>query len=364
MQKINLNLNHAQQVFRSAAKVAANVGYKPRSKHGRSVEAIINGTHLTYKYVLVTALLAKATDNRIHTLALQAGGDLDGAYDARSLCHSVIVPNEKELIDNALGGSNEPYLNKPARFPKIALDNPVRQGKDKRVLQVLHSTLSGIKDSAEALAALQDALAFAVKKRVSETVELEKAVRRQAGGRQQIAVFVANLIAKSIHGETCALATAGLFWLLAMTRREKWTIAVHPVNECGTSSNEVSDVDVKLGSKLIYTAEVKDKVFIAKDVDHAVSKVSKSGFHTLHFIIGPRAELRGATYLHVQSQAAKSGIELFTVTLTSFAESVIPFAPRDLTVKDFAAVIARFAKEARVKEQTIQHLKTILDGME
>jgi hypothetical protein len=363
MRKINLDHNAALQVLRSAAKSARAAGYTATSRHARSIEEIITGTHLTYKYILVTALLAKATDSRIHPRALQAGANLDGAYDARSLCHSVIVPNEKELMDNALGGSNEPYLNKPARFTQVDLSNPVRQGKDKRTLQTLFSTLEAIKDSEEAMAALQDAIAFAVRKKARETSGLDDAVERLKGGRQQIRVFLANLIAKSIHGETCVLATAGLFWLMAITRQEKWAIGVHPVNESGTSSNEVSDIDVKLGSKLIYTAEVKDKVFIAKDVDHAVSRVSKSGFHTLHFIEGPRSELRGSTYEHLQSQAARSGVELYTISLESLADSVIPFAPRDLTVRDFAAVISTFAKEARVKDETLRHLRVVTDEM-
>ena len=73
-----------------------------------------------------------------------------------------------------MGGSNEPYLNKPARFPKIALTNAVRQGRDKRTLQTLHATLTSIRDSSEALSGLQDAIAFAIRKKAKDTAELDE----------------------------------------------------------------------------------------------------------------------------------------------------------------------------------------------
>lgn len=322
------------------------------------------GSHLTYRYVLLTALLAKATDVRINTLALQAGARLKGSYDARSLCHSVIVPNEKELMLNALGGSNEPFLNKPARFPQISLRNAVRQGSDKRMLVTLHSTLDAIKSSEDATTALCDAVYFAIQKKLRETTQLESAIGGLRGGRHGIASFLTDLISKSVHGETCVLACAGVFWLMQVTRGEKWSIEVHPANESGMSSNEVSDIDVKIGGKLMYTVEVKDKTFLDKDVDHAVGRVAKVGFHTLHFIEGPRSSLNGSDYGGIVSEAAKCGVELYVLNLESLIRTVVSFAPHDLTLRDFATVISEFAKEARVNEETMQHLKSISESEE
>ena len=94
----------------------------------KKIKAVLTGSHKTYKYVLLTGLLAKATDSSVNALALQAGAPFDGAYDARSLCHGVIVPFERDFLQNALGGSNEPYLNKPARFTHLSSNNAVRKG--------------------------------------------------------------------------------------------------------------------------------------------------------------------------------------------------------------------------------------------
>jgi hypothetical protein len=56
---------------------------------------ILTAQDVTYKYILITGLLAKRTNARVHPRALQARSSLPGAYDARSLCHSVVVSFEK-----------------------------------------------------------------------------------------------------------------------------------------------------------------------------------------------------------------------------------------------------------------------------
>jgi hypothetical protein len=84
-----------------------------------NIKVVLQGNHKTYKYILVNGLLAKATNESINALALQAGAPLKGAFDARSLCHNVLVPFERDFLQSALGGSNEPFLNKPARFTHL-----------------------------------------------------------------------------------------------------------------------------------------------------------------------------------------------------------------------------------------------------
>jgi hypothetical protein len=65
---------------------------------GVSIDSILRGPHKTYRYVLVTALLAKSTNKDVDILSLQAKDNSVGAYDARSLCHKVIVPYIEERV--------------------------------------------------------------------------------------------------------------------------------------------------------------------------------------------------------------------------------------------------------------------------
>ena len=100
------------------AYAQATISPTTECKYKDFIDYVIDNTHLTYKYVLFTALLFKSTDESINALCLQKQSTLPGAYDARTVCHKVIVPFEMETLKKALGGSNEPFLNKPARFPE------------------------------------------------------------------------------------------------------------------------------------------------------------------------------------------------------------------------------------------------------
>ena len=129
---------------------AALITPHPVCRHGEFIDYVIDNTHLTFKYILFTAVLAKATDSSINPLCLQKKSELPGAYDARTVCHKVIVPFEMETLEKALGGSNEPFLNKPARFPELDKNNAVRRGNDQELLDALCDNLPTIQTSEDA----------------------------------------------------------------------------------------------------------------------------------------------------------------------------------------------------------------------
>ena len=58
------------------------------------IDDVINGTHKTFRYMLVTGLLAAVTDVKLHPRCLQVTSGVDGAFDVRSFCQEVIVPFE------------------------------------------------------------------------------------------------------------------------------------------------------------------------------------------------------------------------------------------------------------------------------
>lgn len=107
----------------------------------QTIQTVLTGPHKTYRYILVNALLAKATNEKINALSLQKGDGKGGKFDARSLCHKVVVPFEKLQLPGCLGDSNEPFLNKPARFVSLSLTNAVRTGKDWETLKNLITIL-------------------------------------------------------------------------------------------------------------------------------------------------------------------------------------------------------------------------------
>lgn len=121
---IVINREIVKDVLSQAFAEAQENNYKLSSEFANEINQVLSGNHLTFKYIMMTALLSKASFPRINPLCLQKGSSLKGSYDARSICHNVLVPFEREKLSNALGGSNEPFLNKPARFKELDVSNP------------------------------------------------------------------------------------------------------------------------------------------------------------------------------------------------------------------------------------------------
>ena len=117
----------------------------------KAIQTVLMGSHKTYRYILVNALLAKATNNEVNALSLQKGDGKKGKYDARSLCHKVLVPFERLRLQGCLGDSNEPFLNKPARFVILSTSNAVRAGRDRETLESVIDILSSITSSEDVI---------------------------------------------------------------------------------------------------------------------------------------------------------------------------------------------------------------------
>jgi hypothetical protein len=250
------------------------------------IDYVLDNTHLTYKYVLVNALASKATDPSINALCLQKKSKLSGAYDARTICHKVLVQFEMTELGKALGGSNEPFLNKPARFAELSKTNAVRRGNDQSILNALVDGLPKILTADKAYAGL----VYAMNTLLTNKKKKEKltAFNYSAldGDAAKLAIFIDRLLHENFEGESLTLAVVGLFELYMASVTDDYLVEVHPVNQSGASGKEVSDLDVYKNGTLYIVNELKDKPFTAQDIRHAADKVIASGKGQMSFIVG------------------------------------------------------------------------------
>jgi len=135
-----VSVNHAtaEKILASAWDRLEEAGVRPPEAICKLIEAVMKARDVTYKYILVTRLLGQRAESSVHPRALQASSSLNQAYDARSLCHNVVVPFEK-THGNLFGLSNEPFLNKPARHPEHDKGNP--QLRNRHLASDLHDIL-------------------------------------------------------------------------------------------------------------------------------------------------------------------------------------------------------------------------------
>ena len=337
---------------------------------GKTITSVLRGTHKTYRYVLFTALLAKATNERIDILSIQAKDNSIGAYDARSLCHKVVVPFERDHIPHSLGDSNEPYLNKPARFERLSLNNAVRDGNDLRILQSLVETLPKIKSKEEAFKYLSSAV-FTLKQ-INQEYEQKYSVEDISlsnENSQAIYDYIDRLTERACEGETCPLIVSTLEELCFPNHK----VIAHNVNECGASSKEVGDIDIyqkpfTVASKRVEDSymldsaiEVKDKYFSEQDVQHAISKFRAANLERTLFVYGKNARFDEVSVNQMAARYGRIGTYCAVISILDYTKLRLYNSSRHLTLPVFIKTLFEFAKKIKVKEETLSWLKECID---
>jgi hypothetical protein len=109
------------------------------------IRSIIRGETVSYRYALLTQLLAKVVDPNVNALALKKSAGIQGAFDARSFCKETVVKFERNYLENILGGSSDPYVSKPLRHEMISLD-VIKEIRDKEGWKALYEILKKVED--------------------------------------------------------------------------------------------------------------------------------------------------------------------------------------------------------------------------
>jgi len=107
------------------------------------IKRLISSKTKSFRYCVLTQVIAKVTNPSINCLSLQAKAPLPGAFDARSFCKKTVVQIEREKLDNILGGSGDPYVSKPLRREMINLKE-IDQIKDKQGWKDLYEVLEQV----------------------------------------------------------------------------------------------------------------------------------------------------------------------------------------------------------------------------
>ncbi len=327
-------------------------------KIAQTINIVLTGTHKTYRYILVNALLAKATNEKVNALSLQKGDGRGGKFDARSLCHKVIVPFEKLELPGCLGDSNEPFLNKPARFVSLSTTNAVRAGKDRKTLENLISILSQISTSEQAFDYLKSAM-------VVLKANHEEYLKKFSVGdihvdvsefSQLVLDYIYKITDYTLEGEVCPLVVSVLeqFYL-----GSDYRVVPHKVNESGSSSKEVGDIDIfDSEGTLVNAIEVKDKTFSEQDVVHAVNKFRMAHLNSSMFIYGKRVTFDEDAVYSTLKKIGREGHYCCLISILNYAKIRISDL-KTITVREFVDGLLKFSKAINAKDDTINTIKEI-----
>jgi hypothetical protein len=221
------------------------------------IKDCINSETKSYRYVLPTQLLAKLIDSSLDSRSLQAASSLIGSFDARSLCHKVVVPFDK-MNEDVLGGSPEPYVNNPLRVRAITEEH-IGQQRNPEGWRKLCSILKDVEETNDQeftrkvfnqvllevyhrFSSIRVAYPMPMRISLDSTIKLINDFLDCSSGGEHPVVITYSIL-KTI-GER--------FGLYDDVKREK-------INASDSSTGMISDIQCILSGDIILSIEVKDK---------------------------------------------------------------------------------------------------------
>lgn len=242
----------------------------------------INSKTKTYRYVLPTQILAKAVAPQLNCLSIQAQAELEGAFDARSLCHKVIVPFDREH-SSALGGSKEPYLNNPLRIPSITAKFRVQQ-KDKTGYDLLRDVLEYAEANPEHAVYLLDYTLVEIYRREHATSLVYPVPNRISfdSARSSIAQF----LGARTGGVRLQAVSHSLFSVIGKRFGIFTQVSSHNVNASDTSLDSTADLECKdKDGSIVLSVEVKDQELTLRHVQDKLPGIRSKGITELLFLV-------------------------------------------------------------------------------
>lgn len=242
----------------------------------------------TFKYILLTNILAKVVNPEINALALKDSSDLDGSFNSGGLATDVVTDWEKDNGER-LGGSNEPRTNSVYyRQAELNTDYEVRNDDlYKTMIRVLsdleEQSASGELDPMDVL-----------RQALYEVSQLESTTIRYTNppgvSYLELVDVVREYLTESNTGERLAAVTAGVLDAqYFFAGREDVYIKVDHVNVADENSNAAGDVEIfesKNEETLLQAIEVKDKPATKADIQHSIATGREHELDEYLFVAG------------------------------------------------------------------------------
>ncbi len=342
-------VNHAQArkaLDQAWAKI--DTGLMPPPVLLYLIRQVLLARDVAFKYIMVTGILGKLTNPEIHPRALQVKSTLPGAYDARSLCHKVLVPFEKDRQLNLFGLSNEPLVGKPARHPEHHKSNA--QLKNKRLAAIVHEVLerARIAAPAEVEAMLVGALRVGREignTRVVPATDFETNLRH-------VLTFAHEFLREGDGGARLVAVTGAFVSLLS----ESYDVRTYPPSAPDQFSGTVGDVEVSAGGTVCSGYECKHRPLNLDDVRHGIRKARERGVPEYVFVTAEglargqedsvRAEIEGVldsldvSLLDIRDAARFWAAALNPARRAKFGQRVATILRKDMRRHDAANIAA------------------------
>ena len=279
---------------------------RPPARMQQFIEQVLAATDVTFKYILITGYLAKYVNPSVHARALQVGSKLSEAYDARSLCHKVIVGFEKTK-GNLFGLSNEPFVNKPARHPEHDGGNP--QLRNKILAQKLHDALE-IANSAKAEDVYRG-LVHILRVGAQHAADQKEARVKTRVNLSAVLEFIEVFLQETDGGSRLV----GIWGAIMALISENGKISVTSPNAADEFGGTAGDVQIYYNETLVAASECKHRPLNLDDVKHGIRKALEKGVPEYHFIIAAGLAVGQEKQIKEELDAHSAEVDLLLVDI-------------------------------------------------
>jgi len=316
----------------------------------------------TFKYILVTNVLAKAVNPDIHALALQDQSDLKGSFNSGGLATEVVTDWEKDYGER-LGGSNEPRTNSVYyRQSELNTDYDVR---NKDEYETLIRVLSELEEQANAgdldpMNMLRQTL-YEVSRLEPTTVEYTNPPEVPT---VDLLEGLRSYLEKSGLGERLAAVTAGVLDAqYFVADKEDVYIKVDHVNVADENSNAAGDIEVfetENEASLLQAVEVKDKPATKADIQHSIQTGRQHELDEYLFVAGKGFKSKAERERAIEA-IEEAEIELILITREDLFSS-LKFQGR-AGRRRFRESVGGFLNDMRAQSDSKNDWKTLIESL-
>ncbi len=316
----------------------------------------------TFKYILVTNVLAKAVNPDIHALALQDQSDLKGSFNSGGLATEVVTDWEKDYGER-LGGSNEPRTNSVYyRQSELNTDYDVR---NKDEYETLIRVLSELEEQANAgdldpMNMLRQTL-YEVSRLEPTTVEYTNPPEVPT---VDLLEGLRSYLEKSGLGERLAAVTARVLDAqYFVADKEDVYIKVDHVNVADENSNAAGDIEVfetENEASLLQAVEVKDKPATKADIQHSIQTGRQHELDEYLFVAGKGFKSKAERERAIEA-IEEAEIELILITREDLFSN-LKFQGR-VGRRRFRESVGGFLNDMRAQSESKNDWKTLIESL-
>lgn len=280
---------------------------------------------ITYRYIVMTALLAKVCEPNVDIMSLQVKDDSPGSYNARSLASEVVYRFQLNNLGNVLASNGDPLVNNPGRYSRLDPTNVTARGDPQKALELICRDLPRIDTQEDAGLCLKYMISSILdimdkKKRYQTTLEGVAKNRSIT----KIRHFLDGLLDQGFGGASLVLVTTALYRL--HYKDKTYSVVPHPVNQAGTSSRQFSDLDLLLDDKAFMGTELKDKAFTPSDLNKAANIAYKAHASGLLFVAGRLSNFASQPSTHfseVKDKYAEKGMYVGLTSIDALMDTIL-----------------------------------------